>query len=668
MGFFKGMTMKKFKGKNIFIPFLFAIITLSLLVLLIVKYSQFNIKLNKKDERSKLTDILISKKSQIEKALYSRIYYTKGVAAYVSLNPDISNEDFYKLADELIKQDSVINSMALSKDCIITDIYPHKGHEAAIGLDLLAHPARRKIVESTINTKNTFVAGPVELIEGGIAFISYTPIFAKVGIDSSYFWGVNDIVILKDKLFNEIKLVEQDENYKYALKGIDGYGENGEHFWGDSTIYSKNPVSIDIYLPTGNWVFSSIPINGWQTNSNQNERLTFFLLISSVLISILVWLLTNAIIKIRTNEKELKALFASMQDIIIEFNRKGDYIKIAPTNLTLLVKPPNQLLGKNLFEVFDKDNAEFFFNAITECFETKKLVVIDYQLNINDKCYWFHARIAYISENAVLYVAHDNTNRKIAEDELIVSREKLLELNATKDKFFSIIAHDLKNPLGSFKELTKMLHDDYTEFSEEDRVETLRILKESAFSTYSLLENLLEWSRSQRGKIKYNPIDIKLSILVNDLIDYFRVSLKKKNLSISINIPLDYVVYFDTNMLNTILRNLISNAIKFTNRGGNIEIGISNIGNIGHFSEFSNVEVIYVKDNGIGMSEDILGKLFRLDENISSLGTNEEHGTGLGLILCKEFLDKNGGKILVESELQKGSTFIILLPKKEEIK
>ena len=229
-------------------PFIIAFVSLCIFVFSIYRYTEYYNNKKEKDDRDKLVELLVFKKSQIEKALYSRIYYTKGVAAYISLNPGITKSVFDNLAGELIGKDSVINSMAISKDCILGAIYPYKGHESAIGLNLLEHPNRKLIVESTFKTRNTFVAGPVELVEGGVAFISYTPIFTKTQNDSSKFWGVADIVILKDKLFNEIHLSAQDSKYKFALRGTDGTGNSGACFWGDQEVFNNNPVRVDILL------------------------------------------------------------------------------------------------------------------------------------------------------------------------------------------------------------------------------------------------------------------------------------------------------------------------------------------------------------------------------------------------------------------------------------
>ncbi len=644
-----------------YLPFIISVSFLAAFIIAIIKYTEFSESLQEKDEKSKVLDMLVSKKSQLEKSLYSRIFYTRGIAAYVSYNPEITSTDFQKLARETIKNDSVISTMSLSKNCIIGAIYPIKGHEAAIGLNLLEHPARKLIVENTIVTRKTFVAGPLELVEGGIAFISYTPIFTRTDTDSTHFWGVTDIVILKEQLFNEAGLTQKDSDYYFALKGEDGSGISGNCFWGDSTIFDKNPVTVNVSLPTGEWYFAALPVKGWDNNNNANSRFKSFLFINALIISILIWLLTNSMIKISNNELQLKALLGSMEDLIIEFNREGRYIKIVSSNEQLLIKPKKELTGKTLYEVFDSATADYFFNALTECFVTKKLVTIEYPLEINSTHYWFLARLSYISENTVIYVAHDITKRKKAEEELKKTANKLAELNITKDKFFSIIAHDLRSPLSGFLVLTKLMSEQLQSFTTEELQENSKLMQESANNLYELLENLLEWSRMKRGLIEFNPDVCILHYIVNVNIDIIRESARQKEIQLITTVQPDIEVNADIPMLNTIFRNLISNAVKFTPRGGKVEIGVVNNKSEGSKLTGGFLE-IYIRDNGIGISSDSISKLFKIDQKISQPGTEGEPSTGLGLLLCKDFVEKHGGKIWVESEVGKGSTFYFRLP------
>ncbi len=235
--------------------------------------------------------------------------------------------------------------------------------------------------------------------------------------------------------------------------------------------------------------------------------------------------------------------------------------------------------------------------------------------------------------------------------------KELKELNATKDKFFSIIAHDLKNPFGVILSTTEILSNPDFELSEEEVEEFTRDLHASAKLVFNLLENLLTWARTQRGTISFDPQEILLYELAEMPIYILKSHADSKNIKLINNIEKSTKCFGDENMVRTVIRNLISNSIKFTRDGGCIEIYSRplTIGNHHH------VEVV-VKDNGIGMSDVIKNKLFKVGENITTSGTSDEGGTGLGLILVQEFLTRNGGTIRVESEEGVGSKFIFTLP------
>jgi len=230
------------------------------------------------------------------------------------------------------------------------------------------------------------------------------------------------------------------------------------------------------------------------------------------------------------------------------------------------------------------------------------------------------------------------------------SEKSLIELNASKDKFFSIIAHDIKSPFNGFLGLTKIMAEEIDVLS-IDRIKEFSIaMQRSANNLYKLLENLLEWSRIQRGKVEFNPEYCNIFSLVRYNIDILQPKLLQKELSIENKIDKDLYINVDQQMLNTIFRNLLSNAVKFTHRGGNIEIGNKS-------NHADNNHVFYVKDIGIGIPADKITKLFEIDQKVSRLGTEGEPSTGLGLLLCKEYIEKHNGKIWIESEEGKGTTF-----------
>ena len=240
------------------------------------------------------------------------------------------------------------------------------------------------------------------------------------------------------------------------------------------------------------------------------------------------------------------------------------------------------------------------------------------------------------------------------------AEEKLQELNLSKDKFLSIISHDLKVPFGQFISATDLILEKINEFDIEQIEKLVRLLNDQAIKSHKLLENLLEWSRSQKGLIEFNPQPVNLNALVNNVIGDLSQLAENKNIAINYKINKGLFIYADHYMLSTIIRNLISNAIKFTKNNGQINISAKYKFAQDQFGD-KYLEVS-VEDDGIGIRDEDIVKLFRIDTAFSSKGTQKESGTGLGLILCKDFVEKHGGKIWVESEIEKGSTFKFTLP------
>jgi len=231
--------------------------------------------------------------------------------------------------------------------------------------------------------------------------------------------------------------------------------------------------------------------------------------------------------------------------------------------------------------------------------------------------------------------------------------EELKELNATKDKLFSIISHDLKNPFNNLLCILRQILENMDHYSSLEIREHIKMLEQSSKRGYELLENLLEWSMSQRGSIQYNSTHLNIYEVVKECLLVTENQIFNKNISLHINIDKDAHINADYNMLKTVLRNLITNAIKYSNSEGNIYLS----------SEIHNKEVeITIKDEGVGIDKDDLDKLFKIDIKHSTPGTANEHGTGLGLILCYEFVRKHNGKIWVESQKNKGTTFKISIP------
>jgi len=249
----------------------------------------------------------------------------------------------------------------------------------------------------------------------------------------------------------------------------------------------------------------------------------------------------------------------------------------------------------------------------------------------------------------------DISDHKRHEAEIQKYSDELSELNKSKDRFFSIIAHDLRNPFVTLLGFTEMLIEDYDEFSDEEKIGFLSEILKTSKNSYELLENLLQWSRAQTGRIKYEPVNLDFNELLKSNFELVEKNAELKKINLKSEIDSQVLLHADEDMLTTVMRNLITNALKFTESGGEITVGA-------HDAD-ENMKEIYVRDTGIGISKDRLSGIFKIDETSSTEGTNGEKGSGLGVILSKEFIEKNCGKIWVESIEGLGTTFHFTIPK-----
>jgi PAS domain S-box-containing protein len=366
----------------------------------------------------------------------------------------------------------------------------------------------------------------------------------------------------------------------------------------------------------------------------------------------------------------LEELYKSEENYRLLINNQGEGIAMVdPSDSFLFANPAaeeifgvpgGKLVGRSLFDfVDDKGKA-----TISEQTERRKTGNKDtYEMEIRQaggdmKRILITATPQYEAEEfkGTFAVFRDVTDWRLTEENLRKSENELREANAAKDKLFSIIAHDLKNPFNSILGFTDMLVNDHSDYSGEEILTIIKMINEASKQTHNLLENLLNWSRAQTGGISIEPDILDIYEIAEGVLRLYEGSAGEKNLELLNRIKPGTKAWGDANMVASILRNLISNGIKFTRPKGKVTLSTKGSRN--------NLD-IQVADNGIGIPADMLDKLFRIEENNRRSGTTNEEGTGLGLVLCMEFAEMNGGTILVNSKPEKGSTFSLRLPRTE---
>ncbi|WP_373537971.1 PAS domain S-box protein [Microcoleus sp.] len=539
-------------------------------------------------KRASTIDRLSTVRSKLESSLNSRLFLMRGLVAYVSNNPNITEAEFAAMARILMAQQRGIRSLGLVKGTTIAYMYPLPGNEQAIGVELTTVPQQRLMVEEAISTRKTVLAGPVKLLAGNFGFIGRAPIFITppgAEPETGVFWGLIGVLIDQHDLLQEAGLNDPSANLQYAVRGKDGRGKSGDVFFGDKSIFQNNPVVVEITLPKGSWQLAAIPVGGWQQNSpmrgwllfggcllavfcgavafswvygparlraneakyrqlveNANSiivqldsegKITFFNEFAEIFFGYLeseiigksaigtivdsadlsenqlaviirdcatepdkyfkhenqnirrngekVWVAwrnqpllddrgraigilsvgtdisdrKKAEIALQASESELLALFAAMNDIIFVLDVEGRFLKIAPTNPELLYKPRAELVGQKTRDIFEPEIAEKFLESIRLALATNQVSSLEYNLQIGSEQRWFFANISPMTENTVLLVARDITQRKQSENWLN-GQKQILEmitqgasLSDTLNTLIEILEQQSRDVMGS---------------------------------------------------------------------------------------------------------------------------------------------------------------------------------------------------------------------------
>lgn len=358
--------------------------------------------------------------------------------------------------------------------------------------------------------------------------------------------------------------------------------------------------------------------------------------------------------KLRNNEEQLRAIINTTLIGVAIINPNGNIVYANPNSKVIHAYSNNEIVGKDFYKIVHRNDKETIVKQLNGLIE-KKYNSVDVDVRIltkNKKTVWIHIsanlypEVLSVSGDNILLLYQDISKQKSDEN-------KLKELNDTKDRFISVLAHDLKSPFSGFLGYLEYISAQQETLSKEQILNLISTLNSSAQNTYILLENLLMWANTQRNKISFKPVNTNLRIVAQDTLSLVQYALTEKKIKSVNYISTNLLVYADIQMLRTIFRNLISNAVKYCNENGTIEVNAE--------PEGKDIK-ISISDDGIGMSKEVTENLFSLKQNKSHKGTKGETGTGFGLIISKEFVEKHGGKIWVESEEGKGSSFIFTFP------
>lgn len=371
----------------------------------------------------------------------------------------------------------------------------------------------------------------------------------------------------------------------------------------------------------------------------------------------------EAEMEIKKSEEKFRSIWEKSIDGMRLADENGIVKMVNSAYCNLVEKSEDELVGHKFSEIQAPEKQDEVYTTFLERIKTN-IIPQHHESKIklwNGKEKWF-ALTNNIIDNVngnkiILNIFRDITDKKETEEKLKQYANQLEASNAAKDKFFSIISHDLKSPFSALLGYSEFLVEDYEDLDEKEKQEFIFNIYDVAKNVFSLLENLLQWSRIQTGRIEINPENFSICALIDKVYNLFKETAQSKKIDLKLGLDENCLVYGDENATYTVLRNLVSNALKFTAAEGTITISTR--------YKKENVEVS-ITDTGVGISEEDQKKIFKIDSHHTTIGTNKEKGTGLGLILSKELVEKNGGEIRIDSTIGKGTTFTFTLQKKDE--
>jgi PAS domain S-box-containing protein len=345
-------------------------------------------------------------------------------------------------------------------------------------------------------------------------------------------------------------------------------------------------------------------------------------------------------------EQRSNAVIAVIPDLIFIIDEKGTYLDFSAGNHKDLAIDKDKLIGSNIKEVFHPDQFEVILKKINQCIKSGQQETFEYELELNGQINFFEARLERYNDKSVLSIVRNITDIRNKEVQLEKYAEDLEELNASKDRLFSIIAHDLRSPFHALLGLTELLSDDIDSLTKEEVRRIGKELHQAFKNQYRMLENLLAWSRIQKDNIDLNCEVLRLTEAVDDTIHIMQWAAARKKIEIINLVGKDVKIWFDLKMLNSILQNIVSNALKFSDEYSRIKI---------EYIETNELPAVEITDEGIGLSEEDIIKLLGKN-SFSKPGTASELGSGLGLIICREFVEKHGGELYIRSKKGMGTT------------
>ena len=642
--------------------------------------------------RHAVADLTAQAADGIRENLNRSLSATYAMAAVISQSHG-ETHDFPQLAKEMLDLYPGVSCLQLARNGVISEIFPLAGNEKAIGHNLLDDTQRNKEAILALRTRSLTLAGPFDLLQGGKATVGRLPVFIKDEEGNEKFWGFSIALLRIDGFFKAANLQRVfQRDFNYRISRIHPNTQEKDVFWSVGGPVT-DPVSQKITVPNGEWTLSVEPVEGWYSTKVILAEALFALLLTSISALAAWWLTRQPIVLQRmvdertrelsesnarlqtevaerrhaeealaASELKLRTIFASLTDVILILDAEGRYIEIAPTSSNRLYRPPDELLGARIADVFPPEIADFFLSTIKRTLSSGKTTSVDYQLSIGGEEVWFTGNVTPMSSDRVIWSARDITQRKQSEDERLKLEKQMLHTQKLESLgvLAGGIAHDFNNILTAIvgnADLALMRLN-----PESPAIENLHRIETAAARASDLARQMLAYS----GKGRFVIEDLDLNRLVEEMGHMLDVSISKKAvLRYNCYRPLPAITA-DATQIRQIIMNLVINASEaIGDKSGVISITTGCLECTDSYLKETWLsdrvaEGLYVSleisDTGCGMDKATLAKIF------DPFFTTKFTGRGLGMAAVLGIVRGHKGAIKVYSEPDKGTTFKILFP------
>lgn len=629
-----------------------------------------------RDQNESLLRELGALRSQIESTLFEEAARIQSIAAVIRSNPEMSQHEFGMIAGGILADSPRVHNLAGARDLVISHMYPIEGNEKAIGLSYRDNEAQWPAVQNAIEQEALIIAGPVELVQGGTAFIARVPIFLPASTpgaslepsdEGKRLWGLISSVIDIDVILSLAKPFEE-KNIEIALRGKDALGDKGAVFYGDPGLFKSSGEHMPVSLPYGSWEIQgrmAVPVVG---NSFGIWALRSAILMLSLAI-FLFWSLRYRTLlrevdtarRAQQSEGKYQALFESARDGIFIIDPVAQTIRdLNEIAASRLGYERNDLLGKPVSMI----NEETDFPA--EVFRK----ILELEGSIPDQVEAVHRKkngdlmpveitpgfVDIDGDRLVLAIVRDVTERRRQEQGLRIAQEKAEAASHAKSAFLANMSHEIRTPMNGVLAMSELLLEGDLTSRQRKKAETIA---KSANVLMAILNDVLDLSKVEAGQLVLEEIEFDLTDVINMAVDFTHGEIGKKNLQFELQ---DRELFCpnllgDPTRILQVLTNLLSNAVKFTSEG-TITLTVSQ-------SETSPGKMttdFEVADTGIGISDEVFDKMFDKFSQADTSTTRQYGGTGLGLSICRNLTELMGGSIGGCAKPGSGSKFWFTIP------